>query len=313
MEANTQIECDLNRYQSNKWNWHGLDITWNSVGSSKTSQPAIVLIHGFGACKEHWRHNQPALGEITICYAIDLIGFGGSSQPQARLQGDKPQKGDFNYRFESWAYQLNDFCQEVVKKPVILIGNSIGGVIALRASQLLKDNCSAVVLIDCAQRIMDDKRLKEQPFWMRWIRPWLKKIVRQRWLSKNLLRNAANPTVIKKVLKQAYPTGANIDQSLINLLQKPSQRKGAEEAFRGFINLFDDYLAPQILEDIQTPVDLIWGEKDPWEPLAEAQRWLETFKCIRSLEIIPNAGHCPHDECPGEVNKVLLKLIQQET
>ena len=306
-------ENDLIARKENIWRWCNLEITWNSIGANTNSTPAIVLIHGFGACKEHWRHNQPVLGKATICYAIDLIGFGGSSQPKARLEGEEHQSGDFLYRFDSWAAQVTDFCREVVNKPVILIGNSIGGVIALRSSQLLKESCSAVVLIDCAQRTMDDKRLDQQPQWMRWFRPLLKNLVKQRWLSENLFRNAAKRTVIKRVLGQAYPSGANLDQDLIQLLQKPSKRKGAQEAFRGFINLFDDHLATQILADIQTPVDLIWGEKDPWEPLEEAKLWLKTFNCIRSLEIIPGAGHCPHDEAPKHVNKIILDLIQQIT
>ena len=296
---------------SKSWVWHEWEIAWNRTGCPDRSGPAIVLIHGFGACKEHWRHNQPVLGNIGTCYAIDLIGFGHSSKPQARLKGEKPQSGDFNYRFDSWASLVFDFCNEIVQKPVILIGNSIGGVIALRASQLLKDACCGVVLIDCAQRTMDDKRLGEKPAWMKLLRPLLKTLVSQRWLSSNLFRNAANPKMIKRILMKAYPSGVNLDQNLIKLLHIPSQREGAKEAFRGFINLFDDYLAPELMKDLQTPVDLIWGEKDPWEPLEEAQRWFTTFRCIRSLEIIPEAGHCPHDEAPDHVNNILLKLIQQ--
>ncbi len=304
---------DFTAEENNIWRWNNLEISWNSIGTNTNSTTAIVLIHGFGACKEHWRHNQPVLGKTTICYALDLIGFGGSSQPKARLQGDDPEPGDFLYRFDSWADQITNFCREVVKKPVILVGNSIGGVIALRSSQLLKESCSGVVLIDCALRTMDDKRLDTQPQWMRWFRPWLKTLVKQRWLSNNLFRNAANATVIKRVLQQAYPSGAHVDQDLIQLLQKPSKRVGAQEAFRGFINLFDDHLAPQILADLQTPVDLIWGEKDPWEPIEEAKLWLSTFTCIRSLEIIPGVGHCPHDEAPEHVNQIILNLIQQIT
>ena len=301
------------RNTSNIWRWRDLEIAWNSVGSSQDSKPAIVLIHGFGACKEHWRHNQPVLGEATICYAIDLIGFGGSSQPKARLEGDQPQEGDFIYRFDAWAAQVTEFCQEVIKQPVILIGNSIGGVIALRSSQFLKNNCCSVVLIDCAQRFMDDKRLSEQSRWLQWSRPLLKNLVKQRWLSESLFRNASNTTVIKRVLEQAYPSGVNVDKNLMELLQTPSQRIGAQEAFRGFINLFDDHLAPHLLKDLHTPVDLIWGEQDPWEPLEEAKRWAKTFECIRSLEIIPGVGHCPHDEAPEHVNQILLRLIQQTT
>ncbi len=59
----------------------------------------------------------------------------------------------------------------------------------------------------------------------------------QRWLSTALFRNAARPALIRNVLKQAYPSGNNIDDALVSLLLTPSQRPGAAEAFRGFINL----------------------------------------------------------------------------
>ncbi|GIS14062.1 MAG: hypothetical protein CM15mP116_06450 [Synechococcus sp.] len=139
---------------------------------------------------------------------------------------------------------MADFCDAVVDRPVLLVGNSIGGVVALRAAQLLGERCRGVVLIDCAQRLMDDKQLSTQPAWMAWIRPLLKTMVRQRWLSTALFRNAARPGVIRSVLKQAYPSGANIDDDLVDLLFQPTQRRGAAEAFRGFINLFDDHLPP---------------------------------------------------------------------
>ena len=66
-----------------------------------------------------------------------------------------------------------------------------------------------------------------------------------------------------------------------------------------------------LFEILEIPVYLIWGEKDPWEPIKEAQRWSNSFKCIKSLDVIPNAGHCPHDEKPEEVNPILLKIIQE--
>ena len=119
--------------------------------------------------------------------------------------------------------------------------------------------------------------------------------------------------MIRSVLKQAYPSGANIDDPLVDLLFQPTQRDGAAEAFRGFINLFDDYLAPHLMEELSLPVDLIWGKQDPWEPIAEAERWELTLSCVRSLTVIENAGHCPHDEAPDQVNPVLERLIKTKT
>ncbi len=278
----------------------------------KTAPLAVLLIHGFGANTEHWRFNQPVLAELVPTYAIDLLGFGRSDQPRARLKDEAEQEGSVHYGFDLWGQQVADFCREVIGRPVLLVGNSIGGVVALRAAQLLQDQCRGVVLIDCAQRLMDDKQLATQPAWMAWIRPLLKAMVRQRWLSTALFRNAARPGVIRSVLKQAYPSGNNIDNALVELLYQPTQRDGAAEAFRGFINLFDDHLAPDLMNNLSAPVHLIWGEKDPWEPLAEAQRWTDSLSCVQSITVIPGAGHCPHDEMHRDTNKELINLIKNK-
>ena len=277
---------------------------------------AVLLIHGFGANTKHWRFNHPVLAEAAPTYAIDLLGFGRSDQPRARLKDEPEQPDAVHYGFDLWGQQVADFCREVIGKPVLLVGNSIGGVVGLRAAQLLdvtpgNSPCRGVVLIDCAQRLMDDKQLATQPAWMAWIRPLLKAMVRQRWLSTGLFRNAARPGVIRSVLKQAYPSGHNIDDALVDLLYQPTRRDGAAEAFRGFINLFDDHLAPDLMAELNLPVDLIWGEKDPWEPLPEAQRWSEKLSCVRSLAVIPGAGHCPHDEAPQQVNQLLLERLTE--
>ena len=295
-----------------KWIWGNHQISWQVERELTSNEEiAIVLIHGFGACKDHWRFNQKKISSIAPCYALDLVGFGESSKPESQLLYEKKTTNNFNYCFDNWSQQIFDFCNQIVKKPVLLIGNSIGGVIALNTSKKLSKRCIVIVLIDCAQRTMDDKRLNEQSLLMRFLRPVIKTLVRKRFLSSSLFRKAANPTFISKILKVAYPSGNNVDEELIDLLFKPTQGIGAPEAFRGFINLFDDYLAPDLLKNFTSPVHLIWGEKDPWEPIKEAKKWFENYKCVKSLEIIPDAGHCPHDEMPEKVNPILEKIIQE--
>ena len=292
------------------WTWESHDIGWSVMGD-RTAPKAVLLIHGFGANTNHWRFNQPVLAEQVPTYAIDLLGFGRSDQPHARLNEEPTTNKTVQYCFDLWAQQVADFCQQVIDRPVVLVGNSIGGVVALRAAQRLgAEHCKDVVLIDCAQRLMDDKQLATQPAWMAWIRPLLKTLVSQRWLSTALFRNAARPALIRSVLNQAYPSSANLDDQLIDLLYQPTQRPGAAEAFRGFINLFDDHLAPDLLATLEQPVHLIWGERDPWEPVAEAHSWAERFSCIRSLQVLPAVGHCPHDEAPEPVNTRLLEILK---
>ena len=298
--------------KSETWKWNNWEISWSlSKNSTFENNINILLVHGFGASKRHWRHNQDFLGKSFNCYAIDLLGFGESGQPSALLNYEPYRKNSIKYSFDLWSNQISTFCSEVIKSPVYLVGNSIGGVIVLKAADLLKDDCKGVILIDCAQRTMDDKRLKKSDILMNLFRPVLKTLVRQRIISNTLFTKAANPKVIKKILQQAYPSGKNIDKELIEILYQPTKRTNSKEAFRGFINLFDDYLATDLFEKVCIPIQLIWGEKDPWESVSEAKEWEKKFNNIKRLDIIKDAGHCPHDEEPEETNKLICEFIQE--
>jgi pimeloyl-ACP methyl ester carboxylesterase len=304
----------------------------------------VLLIHGFGANSRHWRHTLPALSDGAQVVALDLLGFGASDKPPSCLDGETPRPGAVRYGFDLWAAQVVDVISNLLQpaaeatepassssetaarpqRRLHLVGNSIGGMVALRAAGLLQEQqtlerlpqpavLEQLVLIDCAQRRLDDKRLAEAPPLAQLGRPALKQLVRQRWLVGSLFRWLARPAVIRRVLQQAYPSGANVDDELVELLYRPSTEAGALESFRGFVNLFNDALAPQLLEQLseaaRVPVRLIWGAADPWEDPAEARHWAERFRCIQALEVLPGVGHCPHDEAPELVNPILRRWI----
>ena len=80
------------------WNWQGFPITYQQSGDNGV---AVVLVHGFGASWGHWRKNLPILGQDYRCYAIDLIGFGGSAKPTPGAE--------IAYTFETWSQNLFGF------------------------------------------------------------------------------------------------------------------------------------------------------------------------------------------------------------
>lgn len=304
--------------QTRTWLWQGHGIAYTQINGFASGR-AVLCIHGFGASKAHWRHNLPSLAIGQRVFAIDLLGFGESSKPISCLTNEPLLDGGVRYGFDLWASQIVAFCREVIwtepdsHEDLQLIGNSIGGVVALNAARILTElgqSPRQVILIDCAERELDQKRLAEQSWPAQVSRPLLMAMVRQRWLITSLFRLLANATVVRQVLSQAYPTGRNVDQELVELLLRPSRDPGAAESFRGFVNLFNDWLAPQLLPLLQLPVRMLWGSADPWEPLAEAQRWQQEFACVRELKVLDGLGHCPHDEAPELVNPILQEWLR---
>ena len=101
---------------------------------------ALLLIHGFGANTNHWRFNQPVLAEQAPTYAIDLLGFGRSDQPRARLKDEQETVECVHYGFDLWGQQVADFCCEVIDRPVRLVG--IQSVELLRCAQHYWENAA---------------------------------------------------------------------------------------------------------------------------------------------------------------------------
>jgi len=132
--------------QTLTWSWRSHTIGYTVVEPPQALPPngspqrrAVLCIHGFGASKGHWRHNLTALAVDSPVYAIDLLGFGDSSKPVSQLRGEAALPGAVRYGFDLWAEQVVAFCQEVIGSGVALqlIGNSIGGVVALNAALVL--------------------------------------------------------------------------------------------------------------------------------------------------------------------------------
>jgi pimeloyl-ACP methyl ester carboxylesterase len=279
------------------WNWRGFPITYQTQG---TQGPAVVLIHGFGASCGHWRQNIAVLGQSCRIYAIDLLGFGGSAKPT-------PGK-EVNYTFETWGQQVIDFCQEVVKSPVFLVGNSIGCIVALQAAVDAPEIIKGVSLINCSLRMLHDRKRLTLPWHRRLGAPLVQQVLKLKWLGYLFFRQLAKPTVVKKILLQAYQRSEAVTDELIDLIMTPAADPGAADVFLAFTAYSQGPLAEDLLEVITCPVMILWGTQDPWEPV-ELGEELAKFPIVERFVRLEGLGHCPQDEAPEVVNPVLEKWI----
>ncbi|HET8987541.1 MAG TPA: alpha/beta hydrolase [Humibacillus sp.] len=100
--------------------------------------PLLLLVHGLGGSLLNWAAIAPTLAETCRVMAIDLVGF-GRTQPLGRSP-----------RIEDNRDLLARFVDEVIGHPVILVGNSMGGLLSMLLADERPDLVSGLVLVDPA-------------------------------------------------------------------------------------------------------------------------------------------------------------------
>jgi pimeloyl-ACP methyl ester carboxylesterase len=100
--------------------------------------PMIVAVHGLGGSAWNWLAVAPLLTTRCRMVAIDLAGH-GLTPAAGRSTTVQANRG-----------LLDRFIREVIKAPVVLMGNSMGGMITLLESAASPDQVVGAVLVDPA-------------------------------------------------------------------------------------------------------------------------------------------------------------------
>ena len=284
------------------FNWNFLNYPVHTVSAypEKISKDiAILLIHGFGASTDHWRYNIPILSKKYEVHAFDLLGFGKSPKPT-----------DLEYSGSLWKDQVIAYVKEVIQKPTIIVGNSLGGYAALAAGSSLNELSAGVILLNAAGYFSEEKLIQKnilQTSLETVAGIFLKNIVLQRLIFENMRK----PTNIRKTLKQVYLDKTNVNDELVNSIRNPSLDFGAFNVFRSVFNPSGPQGEPldKLFSKLSSPLLLLWGSKDPWMNTPKKRNLYKQFTPKETTEILLEAGHCPHDEVPDLVNKYILDWI----
>jgi len=296
------------------WHWQGLRSHWRALGPEQG--PPLVLLHGFGASSDHWRHNAAPLAAAGFrVYSLDLIGFGRSDQPGHQRQRPLDNR--------LWGRQVNAFLEQVVdvpaREPAVLVGHSLGGLTALTAAVLRPDLVAAVAAAPLPDpALIQPLPLRRPRRWRRLRRPLV--VVAMRLLPLELLLPVISRTGLLRLgLQGAYRRSIRHDRELQHLIARPARRKSAARALRamsiGMALRPRGATAPALLEqlavqDQATPLLLLWGRQDRFVPYMIGERlqrqhpWLE-------LAVVEESGHCPHDERPEAFHATVLAWLDR--
>lgn len=120
------------------------------------------------------------------------------------------------------------------------------------------------------------------------------------------------PSRVKQVLQQVYIDKTNVDDDLVKSIIRAAEDPNAAEVFYRVIGGNSGVTGGgasvnQLLTklDNKMPMLLLWGDLDPWIGPSSAARVKKYYPKADRVGI--QAGHCPHDEKPAEVDRILME------
>ncbi|GBF93258.1 hypothetical protein Rsub_05990 [Raphidocelis subcapitata] len=276
------------------WSWRGHRIRYLRAGAAG---PALVLVHGFGASADCWRKNLVPLSRGRRVWAVDLLGFGLSDQPDPHLAPPHTV-----YCFDTWGAQLADFVADRAGGAATLAGNSAGGLAALQAAVLAPRRARGVLLLDCALRRLHPRRT---PAAARPLVAALQWALRETPLGRAFFARLATREAVRRVLLEAYGRKDAVTDELVELVLAPGLRPGAAAVWLEAVSDGGGPLPEDLLEQVRVPVAAAWGSEDPWERLEDARRIFGASPRVEAFTELPGCGHCPQDEAPELVNPLI--------
>jgi pimeloyl-ACP methyl ester carboxylesterase len=272
---------------------HGDRVAYRDAGpdTGDGSHETLLLIHGMAGSSATWRSVIPQLARHHRVIAPDLLGHGGSAKP----------RGD--YSLGAFAVWLRDFLDELGVMRATVVGQSLGGGIAMQFGYQHRDKCERLVLIGSGGLGPD-----------------------LNWMLR-LLSTPGAELVLPAVAPQPVLNVGNSIRSWLSSAGIHSPRGG--ELWSAYCSLADRETRSAFLRTLrsvvdhrgqavsalnrlhltaQVPVLFIWGDSDRIIPVAHGHAAHEALPGSR-LEVLPNIGHFPHVEAPWEVSRILEDFI----
>jgi pimeloyl-ACP methyl ester carboxylesterase len=271
-----------------------------------TARPLVILLHGFASFWWSWRHQLRGLaGSRAI--AVDLRGYGGS---------DKPPRG-----YDGWtlAGDAAGLIRALGHSSATLVGHADGGLVCWATSVLHPRLVRAIALIssphpaalrrsaltrrDQGRALLPSLLRYQVPIWpehllTRHNAEEIERLVRSRASAKWLASEDFSETI--GYLRQAIQIPSAAHSALE--YQRWAVRSQLRDEGRRFMRAMNR--GPGI------PILHLRGDADPYvlaDPVERTQRYAPHGRYVS----IAGAGHFSHEEAPDEVNRHLMRFLEQ--
>jgi haloalkane dehalogenase len=275
------------------WPWPG---RWIDTGEGAQHVvdvgvgPVVLLVHGTPTWSFEWRHVIRALAGSHRVIAVDHLGFGLSDRPAGA-----------GYRPEDHARRLAALVEALGLTSFDLVVHDFGGPIGLGLA-LEGDRVRRVVIVntwlwsfegDAAMWRRAGVAGSAVGRWLyRWVNLSLRVIAPSAWGDRRKLTPAIQAQYLAPFVDR--------DARVRVLWALAAALRGSSAFYEGLWARRDALARRDVL--------LVWGLKDSaFQPHLLA-RWREALPRAQVLAL-PDAGHWPHEEAPGEVGRAIVGFL----
>jgi pimeloyl-ACP methyl ester carboxylesterase len=248
------------------------------------SGPPVVLLHGFASSLYTWKDVLPALAAAHDVVAVDLPAHGGSDVPNELPASLFPQV-------------VVGLMDRLGLERASLVGNSLGGAIAIGVAARHAERVDRLVLIDAAGYNFAPGD-----------RPWILRLAGAAGAGPLLARLPVQRRLVTAGLRQVFHDDRLVTPDRIDEYVTPLKRPGDMRALSALLSSTDDLGFPGIVEAVKAPTLIVWGKQDLWIPLRDAERFAAVLPGSR-VAVIDGCGHMPQEEKAGDVVRLLAEHL----
>lgn len=262
----------------------------------------LLMVHGLGGAAVNWLAVGPAFAKHHRTFALDLAGFGRT--PLFHRSAALGANAELVHRF----------IEDVIGEPVILMGNSMGGHIAILVAADHPQWVSRLILVDPAVPGEHVRRIDPASLGVvaALSLPGLAEIVFDR-----RARNLGPEGLVKRTINLVMADPSRVDGDLLEahvqlIRERSNLGRQNSRAFTQAIRSLGLRMAdPRFwarMKKIEAPTLVVHGELDRLIPLSAARDLIRRHPDW-TLEIIEGVGHVPMMETPDRFLEVVNQWL----
>ncbi len=249
----------------------------------------VILIHGLAASVGDWVDLSPDLVNAGYAvYALDLLGHGKSIKPKDLKEYNIVRIFD---HLDAWIQSLG------LDSPLVLVGHSLGGYLAMEYALRYPERVRALVLVD--------------PFYcLDQLSPLLRLHYKRPFINLGLISYAPQ-WLIRLSIELAglfIRNGYIAPQTSAGRAQTAQDYKNASPGIYNILTTVRD-LRPDLAK-VQAPALVIWGAHDQSLSPLFIKNLVTALPNAQGVEL--QAGHVPHQSHPALLNPHVLGFLEEQ-